>query len=70
MTKNEFYNEIKNAIKNRPSYYRKGQACFNYIDEKYGVARIVQFKYRIDCFYDDSKINDFIDASYEELNSV
>jgi hypothetical protein len=69
MTYQEFYNEIENVIKNKPEYYRKGQAIFNYIDQKYNVARIVQFKYGVDCFYDDEKIDDFINQSYKIIQS-
>lgn len=45
---------------------RKGQAVFNVTESKYGdIARQVQFEDGIDCFYDDSKIDDFISAVYK-----
>ena len=45
--------------------WRLGQTVFNLIDSAYGVAREIQFKQGIDCFYDDSKIDEFIDAVYK-----
>lgn len=58
---------ILEGIKNKPKNWRDGQYVFNHIDECYGVARTVQFVRGIDCFYDDSKIDAFIEACYEEL---
>lgn len=43
-----------------PSGWRKGQAVFNAVDDLYGVARTVQFVDGVDCFYDDSRIPDFL----------
>lgn len=63
----KFREEILSEMKNKPSYYRDGQFVFNYIDENYGVARTVQFKDKIDCFYNDKNIEDFIAISFEEL---
>ena len=73
MTKKEFVAEVvSSAEKHRKKYpcLRKGQAIFNYVDENYGpVARQVQFEDGIDCFYDDSKIDEFICRSYIYLCS-
>ena len=66
MTLEKFKNSIYSIEK--PSHWREGQFMFNTIDSLYGIARIVQFKDRIDCFYDDSKINQFINACYNRLN--
>ena len=66
----DFKKEIEQVIKNRPCCYRKGQAVFNYIDEKYGVARTVQFYYNIDCFYKDDNIDDFIECSWKLINDL
>ena len=60
----EFREEILTAMKNRASHLRKGQFVFNYINEKYGVARYVQFIDGIDCFYNDDAIDQFIDKCY------
>ena len=68
MTFEEFQAEVLDAISQRPSQYRIGQAVFNYIDEKYGVARYVQFVEGVDCFYDDEQIIPFIYSSYAVLN--
>lgn len=53
----------------RPSFIRRGQAVFNATEEIYGVAREVQFNDRIDCFYDDSQIEAFLDAAYQRYLS-
>lgn len=66
MTLEEFKNSIYSIEK--PSDWRDGQFVFNTIDELYKVARKVQFENKIDCFYDDSKINQFIVACFNEVN--
>ena len=65
MTLEEFKNSIYSIEK--PSHWREGQFVFNTIDSLYGVARTVQFNDGIDCFYDDSKIDQFITACYNRL---
>lgn len=65
MTKEEFLKEVNTVIRNRPPEWRRGQAAFNYIDKTYGVARIAQFKYGVDCFYMDSRIPAFLDLCYK-----
>ena len=70
MTFEDFYAEVLQAMNQRPDHYRKGQAVFNYIDEKYGVARYVQFVEGVDCFYDDEQIIPFIYSSYAVLNRM
>ena len=65
MTLEEFKLSIYNVEK--PSHWREGQFVFNTIDSLYGVARTVQFNDGIDCFYDDSKIDRFINACYNRL---
>lgn len=67
MTFGDFKNEIVRVIENRPKNWRKGQAIFNYIDAKYDVARSVQYSDKVDCFYDDSKIEEFIKAAYKRI---
>ena len=66
MTLEEFKNSIYSIEK--PSNWRNGQFVFNTIDKLYKVARKVQFENNIDCFYDDSKINQFIVACFNEVN--
>lgn len=63
MTTEKLKKEVLDAMENKPNWSRKGQFVFNYIDEKYGVARTVQFVDKIDCFYLDEKIDDFINAA-------
>lgn len=69
LTKEEFFAKIGIAMKQMPNNWRKGQKVFNAIDTEFGVtARTVQFQYGIDCFNDDSKINEFRDKAYEIYN--
>lgn len=52
-----------------PKNWRKGQSVFNYIDNVYGgVARIIQFKYGIDCFYNDDNIEEFLNKAVKIVN--
>jgi hypothetical protein len=52
---------------NKPRKWRDGQFVFNYIDCIYGVARDVQFKDGVDCFYDDTQIDEFIKMSAKRI---
>ena len=36
-------------------------------DNKYKIARIVQFEKNIDCFYKDNLIDEFLEKAYELL---
>ena len=51
-----------------PKNWRKGQSVFNYIDNVYGIARTIQFKYGIDCFYNDDNIDEFLNKAVEIIN--
>ena len=51
-----------------PQNWRKGQSVFNYIDNVYGIARTIQFKYGIDCFYNDNNIDEFLNKAVEIIN--
>ena len=51
-----------------PKNWREGQKVFNYVDQVFGIARIIQFKYVIDCFYKDDNIDDFLDKAVEIIN--
>lgn len=52
MKYDEFKQSLLNeVIKTKPKQFRLGQAVFNYVDDKYGIARDVQFEDHIDCFY-------------------
>ena len=66
LTKEELLKEIFDCPKS--NYIRRGQHVFNYIDRKYNVARDVQFLDNIDCFYDDSKIDMFIECAIKRIN--
>ena len=67
MTLEKFKKEVLNFANNRPKRWRKGQAVFNYIDKYYGVAREVQFKDLVDCFFNDGKIDEFIEKAFSRL---
>lgn len=69
------YDEFKRSIlskveETRPKHIRKGQAVFNYVDDKFGLARKIQFEYNTDCFYCDNKIEPFLKILYSLMNSV
>lgn len=67
MTYEDFRNDVFEAINKKPSYWRDGQAVFNYIDEVYGIARQVQFIDNIDCFHNDENIEAFLVAAYRKI---
>ena len=69
MTPKELHDEIYAWMPEKPKNWREGQAVFNYVDEVYGVARLVQFEDRIDCFYDDAQIDAFIIKSAEYITN-
>ena len=80
MTKQELLTLIN--LNKKPPHIRKGQYIFNWIDKHYqtkvysepnlyiSVAREVQFLDKIDCFYDDSKIDEFLDACVKRINQL
>jgi hypothetical protein len=68
MTFEEFDNLIKTNLQHKPQNWRKGQFVFNFIDANFNVARAVQFQDHIDCFYNDSQIDNFIQAAYKRCN--
>lgn len=68
MTYNEFVIDVWNKANQCPKDWRKGQSVFNVVDAYYGVARDVQFIDRIDCFYRDECIDDFLQHAYKRLN--
>ena len=51
-----------------PKNWRKGQSVFNYIDNVYGIARTIQFKYGTDCFYNDDNIDEFLNKAVKIIN--
>ena len=67
MTYEEFIAALWEEVAKAPKSWRKGQAVFNVIDEKWNVARDVQFQDGIDCFYDDSQVDLFIDKAWTRI---
>jgi len=67
LSKEEFIASVKQQagidLKHHPEL-RKGQSIFNAVDTMYGVGSIVQLNHSIDCFYDDSKIDEFLDKCW------
>lgn len=71
MSEKEFIDmSILIASKLAHEQYRKGQAVFNYIDEFFGLARHIQFNCHIDCFYDDSQIENFLSEAYKLISGL
>ena len=68
ITKQQLTAELDKFLEEKPKTWRNGQAIFNYVDMKYNVAREAQFRYGIDCFYNDEKIDVFIDKCVELIN--
>ena len=67
------YEELKDIVMSamdtmKPKDWRKGQFVFNYIDANYGVARAIQFEDRVDCFFQDDKIDDFLECVIKRIN--
>lgn len=58
------YEDFKDLVMKKvgecPRCWRKGQAVFNVVDEQFNVAREVQFVDNVDCYYDDTKIEEFL----------
>lgn len=69
MTPQQLKQEIEVLLRNRPSFYRKGQYVFNYINFRYGVARDVQYKDGVDCFYKDENIDKFIECAANRIKT-
>ena len=68
MTKEEFINTIKKhtelRLKEYP-YLRYGQTIFNEVAIRWNkAARDAQFNYGVDCFYDDNKVDEFLDVCW------
>ena len=70
ITYEEFKNECLLIAEKRLPCLRKGQAIFNYVDEKYGVANEAQYVHKIDCYYLDEKIDEFIKCTYNILKDL
>lgn len=69
LSKSGFELPIWEEVNKRPYFIRRGQAVFNATEKIYGVTREVQFNDRIDCFYDDSQIEAFLEAAYQRYLS-
>lgn len=70
ITLEDFRADVLTAMANKPKEWRDGQFVFNYIDEKFRVARYVQFINGVDCFHNDEKIDEFIVRCYETMMSA
>lgn len=72
MTKDKLKEEVYSAMINKPDRWREGQFVFNYIEAKYSseITRGVQFEDKVDCFYEDSEIDDFIEKCSDRINKI
>lgn len=68
ITLKQLTEELNKALETKHDCIRKGQFVFNYMESTYGVAREVQFKDKIDCFYNDSMILAFVIACLRRIN--
>lgn len=63
-----FASEVLNLTQECPRVWRLGQSVFNIVEAMCGsIAREVQLQDGIDCFYDDTKIEDFLKAVHKRL---
>lgn len=71
MTKEELKSEIELVLKNKPPYMRDGQWIFNYMDYTYGASIIqkVQQEDRVDCFYRNDKVEEFLECCLKRINN-
>jgi hypothetical protein len=78
MTREEFDKLIYDKIKTYPDNWREGQKIFNAAEEilwkltqyKHNIAREVQFEDNVDCFYDNSKIKEFLNKCWNRFSSL
>lgn len=70
MTRKEFEDIIWKEVSRCPDDWRKGQSVFNVIDKTFGVARAVQFKDGIDCFFNDNAIDEFIERAWARVKLI
>ena len=65
ITFEDFKNDILIAPESKPKDWRDGEFVFNNIEESFpGLSRADQFDKKIDCFYRDDKIDEFIKEAY------
>ncbi len=70
MTHEEFIVDLWQNALECPKGWRLGQKVFNVCEDLYGrIARDVQFIDGVDCFYNDQKIDDFLNAVWERLKN-
>ena len=70
MSKEDFIKEMKNvAVTRCRDGIRFGQFVFNHVAQVYGVAREAQFKHHVDCFYNDSNVDEFLSVCYDIIKN-
>jgi len=62
--KEKFLKDVWDKVAECPKDWRPGQAVFNIVDSKYGVAREVKDEDGIDCFYDNGYIDMFLEKAW------
>ena len=69
MTKQKLIDEINIALVDKPSYLRKGEFIYNYIEETYNVADDVRLKDFVSCFFDNDYIDEFLECASKRINN-
>ena len=64
----DFRDFILDGVGSCPNEWRRGQAVFNLVDKYTSVARNVQFNDKVDCFYNDTEIDHFLECVWNRLN--
>ena len=68
------FKQLKKEITSNPDFKKiksnKGQFVFNYIEQNYKVGKIILSEEKIDCYYDESLIDDFILKATEWINKL
>jgi dUTP pyrophosphatase len=66
----DWKNSVLDAAENKPEEWRRGQSVYNILFAIYpNEVGVVQQERHIDCFNDDSKIDDFLQAVYVEIDN-
>lgn len=70
MTKEEFLDNINNLVDECPRIWRRGLSVFNVVEALYGkIAKEVQLIDKVDCFYEDGNIDEFLDCVWKRLKN-
>ena len=68
MTKQKLIDEINIVLVNKPSYLRKGEFIYNYIDENYNVVNNIRVRDFVSCLFDNDYIDKFLECASKRIN--